>query len=193
MNDFLLSLSKISMLEWMAVFFSIGYVCLIALQKRAGWIFALISSIAYGFLTFSSKIYIQSGLQLFYAFMAAYGWWLWNQNSEENTSIRTWRFAQHLLNILLCSGLAIGLGFFMLHLTGQKNAYLDAFSTVFSLSATFMAARRILENWLYWIFIDLALTYLYALQGLELAAFNYLLYTIIAIFAYFSWRKTYLI
>ena len=75
--------------------------------------------------------------------------------------------------------------------TDQVNPYLDAFTTVFSLIATYMVTQKILENWLYWVVIDLVATLMYVNRGFELTGILYLLYTVIAVFGFFNWRKTY--
>ena len=69
--------------------------------------------------------------------------------------------------------------------------YTDAFTTVFSLAATFMVTKKVLNNWLYWVVIDLVSIFLYMSRGLELAAVQYLLFTVLAILGWIQWRKQY--
>jgi nicotinamide mononucleotide transporter len=73
--------------------------------------------------------------------------------------------------------------------SNQANPYLDAFTTIFSLMATFMVAKKVLENWIYWIIIDAFSVYLFASRGLYMTSVLFILYTLIAIFGYFSWKK----
>jgi nicotinamide mononucleotide transporter len=65
----------------------------------------------------------------------------------------------------------------------------DSFTTVFSIIATYMITKKVLENWLYWIVIDAVSIYLYLSRDLHLTSFLFMLYAIIAIFGYFSWLK----
>ena len=65
----------------------------------------------------------------------------------------------------------------------------DAFTTVFSVFATYMVTKKILGNWLYWIVIDLVSSYLYLVRNLEMTALLFMVYTIIAILGYLSWIK----
>ena len=67
---------------------------------------------------------------------------------------------------------------------------LDAFTTVFSIIATLMVIKKILENWLYFIAIDIASIYLYYSRDLNQTAILFLLYSIIAIVGYYNWTKT---
>ncbi len=185
------SMPEVSPAEWAAVLFGITYVLLIAFRKRAGWYFAFASSVWYVFLSFRAKIYAESALQSFYCFMAVYGWYLWNKPEEGQLQITRWTFRKHLTNIFVSSILSVIMAVVLLNFTDQQSPFLDSFTTVFSLSATFMAAHRILENWLYWIVIDLALAVLYSQQELFLVGVNYLIFTGIAAFAFLSWYQSY--
>ncbi len=71
------------------------------------------------------------------------------------------------------------------------NPYADAFTTVFSLAATFMVTRKVLENWIYWIIIDIVSTYLFASRDLYLSSALFVLYTVIAVFGFFNWSRIY--
>jgi nicotinamide mononucleotide transporter len=66
---------------------------------------------------------------------------------------------------------------------------IDSFTTVFSVISTFMLTKKILENWLYWVVIDIVSVYLYFSRELHLTSLLFILYSIIAIFGYFSWLR----
>ena len=178
-------------MEWAAVLISTCYVILIALKNRWGWSLAFISTSIYLYLAFQVELYIQSGLQVFYLVMAVYGWMAWKKVSPTANFIIRWPIKYHIINILVSTVVAFLLGTIMSHYTVQKSPYLDAFTTVFSLSATFMSTHRVLENWLYWIVVDTALIFLFVGQGYYLIGIHFLIYTIIATFAFISWNKTY--
>ncbi len=180
-----------SPLEWAAVLISTCYVLLIALKIKWGWVLAFVSTSIYLYLAFIVDLYIQSGLQLFYLFMAVYGWISWNRATSNQNFIVRWPIKRHILNILISTLIALMLGYVMSQFTSQKNPYLDAVTTVFSLSATFMSTYRVLENWLYWIVVDTALIFLFVGRGYYLIGIHFLIYTIIATFAFFTWYKTY--
>lgn len=180
-----------SPLEWAAVLISTSYVILIALKIKWGWALAFISTSIYLYLAFVVDLYIQSALQMFYLIMAVYGWIAWNKVNRNESFIVRWSFKNHILNIIISSIVALFLGYIMNELTTQKSPYLDAFTTVFSLSATFMSTHRVLENWLYWIIVDTALIFLFVGRGYYMIGIHFLVYTIIATFAFISWYKTY--
>ena len=81
------------------------------------------------------------------------------------------------------------MGFYFATYTNAKMPIVDSFTTVFSIFATYMVAKKILGNWLYWIVIDMVSVYLYFSRDLHLTSLLFMAYTIIAIFGYFSWIK----
>ena len=179
-----------SITEWLGVLSGIFYVILISYKKISAWIFAFISSAIYVYLCFYSNLFLESGLQLFYVVMAIFGWFKWKKDNIENENqIIRWNIRIHSINILISGSLTLIIGYIFDKYTAQANPYTDAFSTIFSLIATFMVAKKVLENWIYWIIIDTVCIYLFASRGLYLTSLLFLMYTIIACFGYFAWRK----
>ena len=190
MNEMLQLILTTSTSEWIAFFSSILYVVIIALQKKIAWFFAFISSALYVYLCFSSKLYLDSFLQFFYVLAAIYGWMQWNKTDlNEKLSKKTIRF--HLSAIGICLVLSFSIGWIMKTFTDQASPYLDATITITSLFATYLVARKIIDNWVYWIFIDLACIPIFYSRGLYLTSILYLIYAIIAIVAFFKWNKEY--
>lgn len=196
MNDILQNIKngflETSIWEWMGVISGILYVVFISYKKIIAWLFALISSLIYVYLCFKSQLFIETGLQFFYVIMAIYGWMKWNSAKEEKeANIIRWKNRFHLYNCLISGVLVFVLGYFFDRYTNQANPYTDAFSTVFSLAATFMVTKKVLENWIYWIVIDSVCIYLFSSRGLYLTSLLFFIYTLIAVFGYFQWRKQY--
>ncbi|MDX1651384.1 MAG: nicotinamide riboside transporter PnuC [Brumimicrobium sp.] len=190
-DEIYIGLKNTGILEWLAVITGILYVILAARKIIYCWFFALISTAIFTFLCIEAGLYIESSLQIFYFVMAIYGWINWQHKANQDLPIKRWPLSYHLINIILSSILTFTLGYLMSEFTNQKNPYLDAFTTVFSLAATFMVARRILENWIYWIVIDIAAAFLYSGRGLYVTGFHYIIFTIIAIFAWYKWYTYY--
>jgi nicotinamide mononucleotide transporter len=176
-------------LEWIAVVTSLSYVYLAARESIWCWLFAFISSGLYVFLTFHAQLFLESSLQFFYVIMAIYGFFKWNSTPLQSKRIIKWPLINHLTNITLSALVTAILGYLFATYTSQAAPYLDAFTTVFSLVATFMVAHRVLENWMYWIVIDAALVFLYFGRGLKLTALLMAVYCIFAIFGFFHWKK----
>ena len=177
-----------SLIEWLAFVSSILYVILAAKQLIICWLFGFIGSALYIYVCYSGALYIESFLQLFYVAMAVVGWLTW-KNSESNSSIKKWGLNKHLQNIVISGGVAFVLGYLFNNYTNQANPYVDAFTTCYSLSATFMVTKKILGNWIYWIVVDIVSIYLYGQQGYNLAAVQYVIFTILAISGFITWHK----
>jgi len=181
------------LLEWLAVFCGVAYVILAAMRSMLCWLFALISSGIYIYIFFTVGLYLESSLQLFYVVMAVVGFFSWRSAGDPNTAhnvpIKTWHFSAHFINIVVSGVVALTLGLIFDVFTDQKSPYMDAFTTVYSLAATFMVTQRVLENWIYWIVIDLVSIVLYSSRGLFLSSVLYLLFTILAVVGFISWYR----
>jgi nicotinamide mononucleotide transporter len=100
-----------------------------------------------------------------------------------------WPIKYHLLNFGISATIALVLGLLFDNFTNQAYPYADAFTGVFSLAATFMVTKKVLENWIYWILIDAICIFLFAARDLYLSAVLFFVYTLIAIFGLFHWKK----
>ena len=180
-----------SLIEGLAVLFGLLYLLGISRQKTWGWFCAMISTALYVYICLSAQIYLEAGLQGFYLVMAFYGYSKWRKKEKVDFHIKVWPLKIHLANIFISSLVAICLAQLFIAFTNQQSPYLDAFSTVFSLLATFMVAKKILENWLYWIIIDIILVFLYASRELFLTSLQYLIFSIIAAIAFVNWVVIY--
>jgi nicotinamide mononucleotide transporter len=190
-SDFVSAIIETTWMEWLAVITGVLYVVSATFEKRIAWVFAGISTACYTYLCITSQLFIESVLQFFYFVMAIYGWISWETRTTDAVPIIQWPLKWHVWNIFISSVLALSLGFLAGLYTSQSTPYLDAFTTVFSLLATFMVAKKVLENWMYWIVIDAALILLYASRGFVLTGVQYAVFTVLALFAYLRWRKVY--
>jgi nicotinamide mononucleotide transporter len=135
-------------------------------------------------------LYLDSFLQFFYVLAAIYGWMQWNK-SVSNVKLSKKKVRFHLVAIGICLLISFSIGWIMKTYTDQAFPYLDATITIMSLFATYLVARKIIDNWVYWIFIDLACIPIFYSRGLYLTSILYLIYAITAIFAFFKWNKEY--
>lgn len=189
-ENILQAIFQTSVWEWLAVVSGIFYVIFISFKKTIAWLFALISSILYIYLCFISQLYIETGLQFFYVIMAIYGWMIWtNKRISAEDKIIRWTIKNHLLNFGISATIALILGLIFDKFTNQAYPYADAFTGVFSLSATFMVTKKVLENWIYWILIDTICIFLFAARDLYLSAVLFFVYALIAIFGLLHWKK----
>ena len=177
-----------SAIECFAVFFSILYIILAAKENIWCWGAGAISASLYIYICLFAQLYSQTGLQIFYLFMAFYGFYHWNKK-DQSLQIIEWSISKHLLILAIGAILTFFIGFYFSTFTNAKMPIVDSFNAIFSVFATYMITRKILGNWLYWIVIDAVAAYLYFNMGLHLTSLLFISYTIIAIFGYFSWMK----
>ena len=117
--------------------------------------------------------------------MAVIGYISWKK--PEVSKINQWSVKKHLILIFLSIIFVFIVGFLLSIRTDAKMPLVDTFTTVFSVVATILVIKKVLENWLYWIVIDLVSIFLYFERDLHLSSILFMIYTIIAIKGYFSW------
>ncbi len=184
------SLRATEFLEYLAVVTAVLYLLFISFKKTIGWLFAAISSMLYIFICYISQLYLETGLQLFYLIMAFYGWYMWTEDSKDNDSpVIKWPVRYHFINILISTILFAVMGFIFDNYTNQANPYADAFTTSFSLTTTYLVTIKVLENWLYWLVVDLVAMYLFWNNSLSLTSVMYFSFVITSIYGYFKWQK----
>jgi nicotinamide mononucleotide transporter len=181
-----------SQLEIISVGFGLAYVILAARENIFCWPAALVSTGTAIFLFWDASLVMESGLNIYYLLMALYGWWQWRNGGDNghSLSISSWRFWHHVAAIGLVGALTLGSGLLLNTRTQAALPFLDSFTTWSAVIATIMMAWKILENWLYWVVIDIASIFLYIDRGLHLYALLFSIYVIIALFGYAQWRHT---
>jgi nicotinamide mononucleotide transporter len=180
-----------SALEFAAVICAVIYVILAAKENILCWLFGIISSFIYVYICFQTNLFLETGLQIFYVLMGFYGWWQWlrNKGTQQHAPVIEWKIASHLIMIIAGAAGGAILGFIFAKYTTAAQPYLDAFISSYSLIATWMVTKKILENWVYWIIIDAASVILYGNRGLYLSSALFILYTILAVYGFIAWRK----
>lgn len=182
--------------ELLAVLLAAVYVVFAIRQSLWCWPAAAISASIYTVLFLQSGLLMESALQAFYVIMAGYGFWQWTRRTVTTDSgsnqafiitTRPWLWhCKWIVGLAVCT-LVIGM---LLTLYSQAElVWLDTTTTVFSLFATFLVARKLLENWLYWIIIDLTYVGLFWYKGFYPTAILFAVYTIMACLGYLTWRK----
>ena len=178
-------------LELVAVFTAVTYLILAAKEDVRCWYAALISSLLYIYIMFQAGLVMESILQIFYILMAIYGYFQWNNmmSIDSDLSIKSWNRINHLYSIGLVILLSAFSGILLERYTQAVLPFLDAFTTFGAIITTYMVAKKIIENWIYWFVIDSISIYLFISRELYLTALLFFVYLIIIIFGYISWKK----
>ncbi len=178
--------------EAIAVIAGLTYVVLILRRNRWGWVAGACSSSIYILISARAKLPMQSLLQAYYVVMAFYGWFSWKRNAEqEGGRIYRWTLRRHLLTALTLLAVSALSAQFLALETQAAWPLLDSFTTWTSLVATWMLARSVLENWIYWICADLIMVCLFVLQGYPYTAGLFFAYTVVSVLGLRSWLLRY--
>ncbi len=176
--------------ELLAVAFGIAYVLLAAKESLWTWLFAFLGTFIYTVLFWEGALVSSSLLNFYYMIMALYGFVLWRGGkSGKELKVSSYTLSKNLSIIATGIVISLAIGYLSDTYTQANFAYLDAFVMVFSVTATWMLANKILENWLYWIVVDSAATYLYFQSEYYATVVLFALYVILAFWGYYSWRK----
>ena len=185
------SLSSAVLMEIFAVLFAIIYLLLAVKQDVRCWYAAILSSSLYFFIMLSAKLYMEAYLQIFYILMAVYGWLQWNKVNVNKRKfiVRTWSIKQHVIVISMILMFAYISGSLLNIYTKAALPFIDAFTTWGAIVATYMVAKKLLENWIYWFVIDSISILLFLSRELYLTSILFFVYLIIIYFGYRSWTK----
>ncbi len=159
------------------------------------WPFGIISSALFILIFFNGKFYADMGLQVYYVGVSIYGWIYWSRGGisrNEKSSLPVCRISRQLALVLSVTGIVIMLGivYILKNFTDSDVPWGDGFTTAGSIVATWMLARKVLEHWLVWIFVDSVAAGLYFYKGLYPSFLLYLIFTIIAVIGYFQWKRS---
>lgn len=186
--------------ELLAVLLAAAYVVLAIRQSLWCWPAAAISASIYTVLFLHGELYMESLLQVFYVVMAGYGYYQWNRGRRDNRTeendtgsalIRVRNLGWHIKWAAAILGATLLIGWLLSTYTNAQMVWLDTPTTLFSLFATFLVARKVLENWLYWIVIDATYVALFWVKGYYPTAILFAVYTVMALIGYLRWKQSY--
>lgn len=188
-----------SLLEIIGVITGLLCVGLAAINNIWNWPFAIISVSIYIFIFHHQRLYADMGLQFYFLATNIYGWYFWSKkpSDEQKAPVLKMTRNQILASLLVIVVVTPGLGLLLiklapvLHYKPASYPYIDSFCTACSLVAQFFLARKVMENWLIWIFVDVIYVGVYIFKGLELTAFMYAVYIGIALMGYLDWKNDY--
>jgi nicotinamide mononucleotide transporter len=192
LDAFIAGLAATSPLEAASVLLGIAYSVLAVRRSRWCWVCGGLSSVILVYLAARARLPMQSALQLFYVVMSVYGFRSWVRHEQETDSVvTTWPLGAHLAAwcaILLLSAFSSR---WLAAETGAAWPFLDSVTTWASLVATWLVVRMKLENWLYWIAIDVVLSYLFIAQKLPFIALLFVAYLGISTTGFVAWLRIY--
>lgn len=180
-------------MELAAVLLAITYLLLAVRENIACWYAAFVSTLIFLFIFVDVHLYMEAALQVYYLGMAVYGWFLWRKKDSSGAELRisTLTGARHLQVLGAIVLLSLLSAWLLDRYTNAVLPLLDSLTTWGAVITTFMVARKILENWVYWLVIDAVSIYLYLDRGLYFTAGLFCIYIVIIFFGFAAWLKRY--
>jgi len=182
----------LSPLEVIAVAAAIVYLVLAIRQNIWCWLGAGISTAIYIYLFFDARLYMESALNLFYFAMAIYGWsvWYFGRSGDAELPVSVWPRNVHVAAIAAVVAASAVSGYLLSRYSDAVYPYVDSMTTWGAIWATFLVARKVLENWWYWLVIDAASIVIYWSRDLHLTALLFVAYVAMIPFGLIAWRRS---
>jgi nicotinamide mononucleotide transporter len=158
----------------------------------AGWPLAIVSSLLYFGLFWSNRLYGDAALQIFFAAIAAWGWWQWLRGTQaDGTALRVRSLGTRGRQIALVS---IGFGWpatglFLARYTDTDVPWWDAFPTAASVIGQWLLGRKYIETWPVWVVVNVVSVALFAYKGLWLTALLYLVFIALSFVGWRAWQR----
>ncbi len=189
-SDFIIQFQNTSFLEAIAVISSLVYLYLATKENKWCFLFGLISSIIYVYICFEIKLYFDTFINFYYVIMSFVGFLSWNKTKKDSpANINKISLSKFTIFSSIGLLISLGLGFYANKYTDAAFPFIDAFTTIFALIATWMVIKKYLENWIIWIVVDGISIALYYQKSLVFTSFLFLIYTIIAIQGFYKWKR----
>ena len=187
---------KTTLVEVIAVFFGLASVWSMKKESILAFPFGIINVLGYVYISFTKTLYALAGINLFFAIMSIYGWYNWSRKdgNENSVSITTCSRKEILINILIFIVSFLIIRILLKRYTDSPVPFWDAFTTSLYIIAMWLLALKKIENWIAWIIGDVISIFLFALpygnnEANYFSSFQFLVFTIIAIFGFREWRK----
>ncbi|OEU70774.1 MAG: nicotinamide mononucleotide transporter PnuC [Desulfovibrio sp. S3730MH75] len=169
------------------------YIVLSVRQNALCWPFGIVSVTIWMVVVFQGKLYSDAFLQFIYVVLGFYGWYQWVRGGIDHEPLKVRKIDRKLSFRLAIIGLMtfIPLGYVSENYLGASFPWWDALTTVISLIAQYLLAKKYLENWLLWITADAMYIVIYYLKGWTGYSGLMTVYTIMAIIGFAQWLKSY--
>ena len=179
-------------IELLGAILGVLYVFFSIRQNILTWPVGLLTSILYVLVFLNSKLYADMCLQLYYVFISIYGWYEWlkgNRNDHHQLEICRISLKLGLVLAAISFLIFVIIWYVLKKYTDSPVPMADSLATSLSIIATWMLARKILEHWLIWIFVDAFSIGLFWYKDLLPTVILFIVYTIMAYIGFIEWKK----
>jgi nicotinamide mononucleotide transporter len=192
--------------HWLEVFGALAGILFVILEIRQNiwlWPIGIVTSAVYIIVFFSSKFYADMSLQFYYVAVSIYGWYIWSYGKKrgnevvtevttaESSSLAVTGTPRKIIPALIIAWLLLHLSIYIIleFFTDSPVAFWDSLTTALSIVATWMLARKYIEHWFIWIFVNIVSMILYIYKGLYPTVILFAVYTIMSFIGYREWRR----
>lgn len=187
MMDFLIE-------RWLDILTTILGLVYIWLEYRASialWLVGIVMPALDIVLYWQHGLYGDSGMAMYYTVAAIYGYaaWRWGKSGKKELPITHMPRRLYLPTLLFFAAAWAATYYILVTWTNSTVPVLDAFTNALSFVGLWALARKHIEQWWFWVVVDMVCCVLYVQKGIPFKAGLYGLYVIIAVLGYFKWKK----
>jgi len=189
-DPFIILGTQTTILEIFAILCGLSSVWFMKKENILVYPLGIINVLIYVYICYTSKLYAYAGINVFYAVMSAYGWYNWLRKNEQDERIRVTHLTVKMILVytLLIIGFFFLVRYFLDHFTDSEIPSWDALTTAIYIIAMWLLAQKKIEHWILWIIGDVISIGMFAWLNLYFSSFQFLVFTIIAIFGFIEWR-----
>lgn len=190
------SAETLKTLEWLAAALGVINIALLIFRSQWNFAFAIASVSLYVFIFFESRLYAESGLQVFFIVANIWGWMVWRRSlgdheDDSRVAVRWLDWRSRVVWLTVTAALSLNLGWLMHKYTNAAMPFADSAIAGASVAAQILLGYRRIENWILWIAIDVAAVLLYIDRGLYPTAGLYSGMLVMSLFGLREWMTVY--
>ncbi len=190
MFEILLAMSPI---ELFGLVFGVLAVWLLIKQNIWTWPVGIAYILASLYIFYTTRLYADFALHIFFLVMSIYGWYYWLKGGERSESDLPVTTESRTLMYSLLGVCAIAIfisGSLFANYTDADLPYWDNTTSYLSLLAMWLQSRKKIESWILWFVIDVLAVGIYFYKGIYFYSLLYLIYLAMAVMGYTAWRKS---
>jgi len=136
-------------------------------------------------------LYADASVNFYYTVMSIIGWYMWSRKTNGKSALRiTASSKKDWINSLVFFSICWTVLYLLLsRFTDSTVPVADSFTSAAAFTGMWLMNKKKLENWTWWIITNLASIPLNFYKHLVFTSFQYLVFLILAIMGYITWRK----
>jgi len=190
-----------SYVEFLGTVLLLWSVWLVAKRNILTWAIGIISGVLFTILFYQIRLYSDTIEQVYCIGASIYGWWIWNKSPKDNGQITDVKYSNSknlILWIVFTAIISVVFGFLMsrIHIflpvlfpEAASFPYIDALTTIMTFSAMWLMAQKKIENWIYWIIVDIIGIWLYFVKDVKFISLLYVILLIMAFNGLRTWHN----